>query len=92
MPNQFLRDDITVNILDLCWTRRVTISTADVNAVVHVPETCLFFGRGSSKVVESYATWEDAIEGHQRWVNNPERVVQAIRDHLADPDPIDEDD
>jgi len=39
-------------------------------------ETCLFWGRESA-VVESYATWDEAVQGHAEW-NSAEKVARAL--------------
>ena len=31
-------------------------------------ETCLFFKSGYSDIVERYSTWDEAVYGHERWV------------------------
>lgn len=34
-------------------------------------ETCLFYGKDghNSQVVETYSSWEEAIQGHAHWTN-----------------------
>lgn len=48
------------------------------------PETCLFWpdpsravGQGSD-VVETYADWDAAREGHRKWVESPAEVAKAM--------------
>ena len=48
-------------------------------------ETCLFWG-GNSDVVESYATWDEAVQGHAEW-NCAEKVARAL--HVLYRDRID---
>jgi hypothetical protein len=40
-------------------------------------ETCLFWGRCESVVVEGYATWDEAVQGHAEW-NSAEKVAHAL--------------
>ena len=40
-------------------------------------ETCLFWGRGESEVVQSYATWDQAVQGHAEW-QSAEKVARAL--------------
>lgn len=49
------------------------------------PETCLFWsnarghsGTRKSSVVETYTSWEAAVDGHMRWVNSPKAVAEAM--------------
>ena len=79
--NQYLRDRISIaestETGSYTHLGSVEVSTADTNKRLYVPETCLFWGNGS-KVVERYNTWDEAVEGHQSWMNNPQRVFEAI--------------
>lgn len=47
------------------------------------PETCLFWektglGIRNSTVVETYADWDAAREGHRKWLESPRAVAQAM--------------
>lgn len=80
-----------VTVTDTTKRRRqvwvVDISTVDFPNVPggrSLPaETCLFWhdsrgGRRSSEVVATYASWKEAIEGHNAWVNSPREVADAM--------------
>lgn len=46
-------------------------------------ETCLFWGRSghNSEVVETYSTWQEAVQGHERWIN-PEAIANCLTRHV----------
>ena len=46
----------------------VDVSTIDLSQSTRWAgyETCLFWGK-SSQVVETYGTWQAAVEGHAKW-------------------------
>ena len=59
---------------------KVDISTIDLSqhgrrGLVGI-ETCLFWGR-ESEVVESYSTWDAAVQGHAEW-QSAEKVAYAL--------------
>ncbi|UVD40360.1 hypothetical protein SEA_IKELOA_37 [Mycobacterium phage IkeLoa] len=88
MPNQFLRNRIAVGGPGQL-IGAIDVSTADANKrMVFRPETCLFWGLGSSLVVERYDTWDEAISGHSRWYNNPARCVERILAYNAERDRV----
>lgn len=88
---QQLKDRINVHTKGRGGRRRVTvveISTVDFPNLpggrTMPPETCLFWpdpgtimGQGS-EVVEKYADWAEAREGHRRWVDSPAEVVKVM--------------
>lgn len=89
MGQQQLKGRVTItdrsNGRNEVWT--VDISTVDFPNLPggrSLPaETCLFWmdpygiQRGTS-VVERYDDWNTAIEGHNRWVNSPRAVCEAM--------------
>ncbi|AXQ51643.1 hypothetical protein SEA_COLT_31 [Mycobacterium phage Colt] len=86
MPNQILRNRITVAGPGQLFGA-IDVSTADANNwMVFTPETCLFWGHGNTLVVERYETWDEAISGHSRWYNNPARCVERILAYNAERD------
>ncbi|AON96796.1 hypothetical protein BI081_gp045 [Mycobacterium phage Tonenili] len=87
MPNQLLRNRIVVGGPGQLLGA-IDVSTADANKMVFRPETCLFWGLGSSLVVERYNTWDEAISGHSRWYNNPARCVERILAYNAERDRV----
>ena len=48
----------------------VDVSTIELPGTLFAGyETCLFFSDGSSEVVESYSTAEEAAQGHAAWTH-----------------------
>lgn len=51
---------------------KVDVSTIDLShtGICTGFETCLFFGEGgrNSEVVETYGTWQSAVQGHASWI------------------------
>lgn len=68
------------SIVSIETVGKVDISTIDLSqhgrrGLVGI-ETCLFW-RGNSEVVESYPTWDAAVEGHAEW-QSAEKVAHAL--------------
>jgi len=56
----------------------VEVSTVQLNSVGQGYETCVFYSNGDSRVVGTYDTRDEAIQGHRKVVES----IHRVRDYV----------